>query len=205
MNMFDMIASAQNGGGLAQIGRQFGLDEQQTQAAVTALLPALTGGIRRNAQTGDGAQALIKALNDGNHERFLDDPDALDNDARNDGNNILRHVLGDKSVSRAAAEKAAAQTGIGAGLMKQLLPVLASMVMGSLTRQANSSQARDVLGGSQSGNVLEGVLKGVLGGDSQPAGNQQGGVMDIFGSLLDQDQDGSAMDDILDMAGKFLR
>ena len=42
--LFDMLANAQNGKGMRPLARQFGLSQQQTQAAVEALLPAFSQG-----------------------------------------------------------------------------------------------------------------------------------------------------------------
>ena len=49
-----------------------------------------------------------------------------------DGNAILGHIFGNKDVSRGVAAHAAQSTGIGSSILKQMLPVIASMVMGSL-------------------------------------------------------------------------
>jgi len=63
-----------------------------------------------------------------------------------------------------------------------MLPVVATMVMGGLSKQSNS-------GG--------GALAGLLGG-----GNQQSGGQSLLTSFLDADGDGSVADDLL---GMFLK
>jgi hypothetical protein len=40
MNILDSIMTAGNGAAVRQIGSQFGLDEAQTAAAISALVPA---------------------------------------------------------------------------------------------------------------------------------------------------------------------
>ena len=47
--LFDMMANAQNGQGMELLAQQFGLSQQQTQAAVEALMPAFSQGLKRNA------------------------------------------------------------------------------------------------------------------------------------------------------------
>ena len=49
MNLFDMITGAAGGSAMRQVGQQFGLNETQTQQAMKALLPAISGGLKRNA------------------------------------------------------------------------------------------------------------------------------------------------------------
>ena len=41
MNVLESILAAQNGGAVQQLGRQFGLGEDQTAAALAALVPAI--------------------------------------------------------------------------------------------------------------------------------------------------------------------
>jgi len=183
MNVLDMVLNAQNGGAVSQLGRQFGLSETQVKEAMGQLVPALSGGLRRNAAADGGLDDLLGALKGGAHDRYIDDPGTLGNDSTvRDGNAILGHILGSKDVSRQVAARAADNTGLDSGLLKQMLPVIATMVMGSLNK------------GVQQGGGLEGL-----------AGGSGGGAMDMLSSFLDADGDGSVMDDLLGMAGKFLR
>jgi hypothetical protein len=41
-NLYEILAGAQQGKAMFALGREFGLSPQQTQAAVTALLPAIS-------------------------------------------------------------------------------------------------------------------------------------------------------------------
>lgn len=168
--ILDTILGAGGGGALNQIAGQFGLPQGQAQSAIEALLPALTGGLRNNVQQEGGLDSLLGALTSGSHSQYLDDPSTLANESTTlDGNAILGHLLGSKDVSRQVAANASAQTGIGADLLKQMLPVVASLAMGALSKQTVSA------------------------GPS----NAAGGVMDMIGGLLDRDGDGSAADDVL--------
>ena len=90
---------------------------------------------------------------------------------------FLGHLFGSKDVSREVASHAAGSTGLDEGLMKKMLPVVASLVMGSMSKQATAG--------------------GASGAD--------GSVGGLLGQLLDRDGDGAVMDDIMDMAGRFLR
>ena len=52
-NLYDVLADAQNGEAMTELSREFGLSAQQTQAAVAALLPAISMGfllLSRNPQ-----------------------------------------------------------------------------------------------------------------------------------------------------------
>jgi hypothetical protein len=98
----------------------------------------LGGGIKRNVGSEGGLEALQKALANGNHQRYVDDAAALqDASATTEGNAILGHLLGIKDVSRQVATQAAANTGIDAGIIKKILPMVAAAAMGALSKQTS--------------------------------------------------------------------
>lgn len=213
MNLFDMIQSAAGGQAVNQVSNKFGLTESQTQMALKALLPAISGGLQRNAAKPEGLQGLLGALQGGSHDRYLENPDVLTRpETVNDGNAILGHLLGSKQMSRQVASHASQKTGISDGILKKMLPIVAAMAMGSLSKQTKEpdvmSSILGALGGAQSsgssgGGGLADMVGSMLGArmGAKPAQQQQGGL-GILGNLLDADGDGNPMDDILQMVMK---
>jgi hypothetical protein len=188
MDLLQMILDAQNGQAVDQIGSSLGLDRDQTRSAIEQLLPALAGGMARNVTQPGGLESLEAALTRGSHGRYLDDVSqigAADNIL--DGNGILGHLLGSKEVSRQVAASASAQTGIGADLLKKMLPMLASLVMASLARNASRSSSGNVQFGQETGGGslfdLLGPLLAGGGGRAQNTGGL-GAAVDILGSLF---------------------
>jgi hypothetical protein len=107
------------------------------------LVPALSAGLRQNLQSPEGLSGLINALPAGIHRRFVDDPAVLgDPAAVDDGNGILGHVLGSKEASRGVAARAGAHTGLGPEVMKRMPPLVATLVMGAMSRQAAAGARR---------------------------------------------------------------
>ena len=214
INLLDMIMSAQGGNTAQQVGAQLGLNQQQSQSAIAALLPAISSALKQNTSNPQGLAGLLGALQKGNHEQYLDNPEMLGQaQTVNDGNAILGHLFGSKDVSRAVAGHAAQKTGIGADVLKKLLPLVATMAMGSLSKQTRQPSMKSALtglamqhlmgGGQKSG--LGSILGAVTGANSRQQRqaqqtHQQG--MGIIGKLLDADGDGSMMDDVLRMAMK---
>lgn len=184
MNILDMIMSAQNGDVVRQMANSFQLDEGQTRSAVGALIPALSKGISNNASSSQGLDALIGALSQGNHSRYIEQPDAITQPvAVEEGNGILGHILGSKDVSRQVAARAAETSGVDSSILKKMLPMLASVAMGALAKQG--------FGGAAMNPASSGAQGGGLGG--------------LLSGFLDADKDGSILDDVLGMAGKFMR
>ena len=213
LNLFDMLAQTNNGAGITQLAQQFGIDEAQAQSAISALLPAISSGLKRNVAEPGGLQSLIQALQNGSHGELLDQPERLaDEETIADGNSILSHILGSRDVSRAAADRASESTGLPSSLLQQMLPVIASMAMSALSKQTGDSSIGGMLSGMLAGNapqggsragggLLGGMLGSVLGGGaaaSTGSDNPLGGL----GNLLDADGDGNSMDDIFDMLNR---
>jgi len=173
--ILDMLMNAGGGGAVQQMGQRFGLSEEQTGSALSQLVPAVMAGLQRNKSQEGGLDSLLGALNGGNHAQYIDNPEVLTQESTTaDGNSILGHIFGTKEVSRAVAGRAAEQTGIGADVLKQMLPIVASMVMGSLSKQNSMAPA------------------------GTPA---QGGFLN---SILDRNHDGSVADDVVGMLGRFM-
>lgn len=191
MNIVEMIARSHNGQGLDVLGQQFGLSREQTLAAVAELAPMVTSGVRRNSREPDGMVSLLEALSGGGHERYLDDDTAVQYDTvKNDGNAILGHLFGRKEVSREVAMQAAGTTGIGGAILKKMLPVIASMVMGAIFKRmtggATAPSPRGGSGGSQGGGLGD-IIGDILGGGRKPqprGGQGGGGLEDILGDIL---------------------
>ena len=178
MNILEAILSAQNGGAARQIGQQFGLADDQVQSALSALVPALASGFQRNMASEGGLESLLGALGGGQHQRYVDEAAALTSpETIADGNGILGHVFGSKDVSRQVAARAAAKTGIGEGILKQMLPIVAAMMMGSMSKRASQP--------------------------SMPGKGAGGDLLGMLAPMLDANRDGSVVDDVMGMVGKL--
>jgi hypothetical protein len=181
MNLLQLVLDAQQGGAVGQLASRFNLDQGQAVSAISALVPALAAGLSRNVAQQGGLESLLGALGRGDHARYLDAPTRLgEASTLADGNAILGHVLGSKDVSRRLAGHAASQTGLSQDLLKQMLPVVATMVMGALSQRTRAA--------------------GVVGGQASPA---PASALGVIAPLLDVDGDGSVVDDVLGMVGRL--
>jgi hypothetical protein len=183
MNILDAIVNAQDGAAVRQLGSQVGLAPDQATAALSALVPALAAGFQRNLQSQGGLENLMSALSSGNHGQYIDNPTSLgDRSAVADGNGILGHLLGSKDVSREVASRAAAQTGLSPDVLKQMLPLAATLMMGAFSKQSAGA-----------GSVGAGL------------GGSGGGIASMLTPLLDRDHDGSIIDDVTSIIGGFMK
>ncbi len=179
MNLVETILNAGGGAVVQQMSKSLGLGESQTQSALSQLLPVVARAMGNNASSTDGLGALLGALGKGSHQKYVDHPEMLgQSDTITDGNGILGHLFGSKDVSRNIATRASASTGVGADILKKMLPMVASVAMGALSQKA-------------AGSALQGTQA-----QAQPSG------LGALASLLDFDGDGSIADDLLGIAAK---
>lgn len=137
LSLYDMMMQAQNGNAVETMARQFGLAQEQATKAVAALMPAFSEGFKRNAANPYDMAAFMKALTSGEHAKYFEDISrAFTPQGMAEGNGILGHLFGNKEVSRAIAAQAAQMTGIGQEIYKQMLPVMASTLMGGIFKQS---------------------------------------------------------------------
>ena len=181
MDITDMLADT---GGLDSMARELGVSPTQAAEGASALIPAILGGFKKQAQTQpgglEGLGGLLGRLGGGS---LLDDvlapaPTNLDR-----GNDVLGQIFGSKDVSRTVAQDAAARTGLSTGLLKKMLPMLAMLVAGYMARRGNQ-RAQPAAPGGGLGDLLGGLL---------------GGKGPGLAAMLDVNGDGNPLDDILRM------
>ena len=178
------------GGAASQIGNKIGADEQTTNSALSAAIPLLVSALAKNASKPEGAQALQQAVTKDHDGSILDDLDGfLGNPEAANGSGILKHVLGSQQT---VVKKGLAQsTGLNNDQVGMLLQIAAPLVMGMLGKQQQ-----------QQGLSVE-TLSGMLGQEKQQAEQANPDMMSTINNLLDMNNDGSALDDILGIAGNL--
>jgi hypothetical protein len=203
MPITDILAQA---GGIQAVAQQLGISEAEATSGAAALLPAILGGFKNQAQASGGVAGLGGLLSQLGGGSLLDDVVAPEPTDVAPGNSILGQIFGSKDVSRTVAQDASARTGLSPELLKRMLPLVAMLVTGYLARQHGGAApgqapapAAPAGGGGLGG--LGGMLGGILGGNAGASGGSGGGL----GSVLDLDGDGNPLNDILNMAGKAMR
>jgi hypothetical protein len=178
------------GSALSGVSKKIGVDQNTLQTALAVGMPLLVTALAKNASKPAGAEALHKALvkdHDGsileNVSGYLKKPEVAEGAA------ILGHVLGGQQG--AIAEGMAQKTGMDSEQVGQLLKIVAPLVMGALGAQ------------TQQNNLDPEGLASYLGGQQQMAQQSQPDILSSLNTLLDANKDGSALDDVLGMAGKL--
>ena len=176
-----------------------GADRQATQTAAAGALSTIVAGLAKNATKPGGAESLANALEKDHDGGILDNMmDMLSGGTSSapssyeramNGAGILKHVLGGKQSG--AAEIISQMSGLQSNQTGSLMEMLAPMVMGTLGRQKKQNN----LNPSDLTDLLSGTIK------SETNQRQE---MGLIGKFLDQDGDGSVMDDLAGMGMKML-
>ena len=189
-DLMQSIAAQLSGAPMSQLSAQLGTDSQTTESAVQAALPVLLGALAKNSASSGGADSLAGALDRDHDGSILDDVGGfLGSGGGADGAAILGHVLGTREPTVEAGIGQA--TGLQAGQVTQLLQMLAPIVLGYLGRQKRQQ-------GMSAGSLGE-----LLGTQSRQAAAQNP-ALGALTSLLDQDDDGTIVDDLGGLLGSFL-
>ena len=195
------------GAPIQQMARQLGVGEEQAHGAVVMALPLLFGALGRNAQDGQGAQALLGALQRDHLPAVAQQSGGLDlggvlgallggssgsssRAGAAGGGAILGHIFG---AGQSRVENGLGQaSGLG-GQTGQLLQMLAPIVMSFLAQHVH-------------GNGIDaGGLGQMLGQERTRAAGSGAPGADLLGNLLDQDGDGQlGLGDLLKVGAGLL-
>ncbi len=174
---------------------QLGQDTNKTQSAMSAAIPMLMGALKKQASNPEAASGLMNALQSKHDGSLLDNVmdifggGNVNADVVEDGDKILGHVLGEKKEVVAAA--ISKQNGIDMSSAMDILKMAAPIVMGLLGKQTREKQVSNPTD-------LTNIIGSMLGGNQEV--EQQSSFIE---KLLDQDGDGSVVDDLFNMGKKF--
>lgn len=148
VNLLDIMRQAQQGAGMDNMARQFGLSLADAQRAVETLLPAFSLGFRRNAMDPGAFGPLLDALSSGRYAPFFDGTTMMPGGgggAAQPGAELMGQIFGSPEVARQIAQQASAMSGVGAQVLQRMMPTMGAVLMGGMTRYASLEGVSDVL------------------------------------------------------------
>ena len=171
----------------SDIAGKIGVDEAEVDKAVHLLVPVLVGGLHENAQDPEHASKIESAAD--SHAGLLDCGVSVGQVDQHEGQQAIARIFGGND----SAQVASALAGNGGGnsdLLKQLLPILAPIVLAYIGKQMTGNSeapAKDEASGGALNDVLGSILGGMGGNKSLGTvlGNALGSKAgDILGGLL---------------------
>lgn len=203
MNLMEILQGQISDDMLGQLSQHIGAEPQQTATAAQGIFATILGGLANNATSENGLASLASALDKDHDGSILDDIMGMasgmlsgqQSTGAANGLGILGHILGDRQ--EAAAEQIGQSSGLSAGQIMKLMPILAPIVMGVLGRAKSQGNlglgdlAGILMGGAQQvqqdsglGGLLGSVLGSVLGGGQQQQQQQPAQGGDLMSAVL---------------------
>ena len=193
MNIITQAITQQIAGGAARvIAQRIGISENTANTAVQLAVPLILAGLARNAAQPAGAEDLHQALQKDHDGSIFDNlMGYLGNPQSANGSGILGHVFGGQqpTVASNLSQVAGLDENSAAGVLEMVAP----LVMGAVGQQQQQN-GLDVSG-----------LSTLLQDQQQQAESTAPDLMSSLNSMLDRNHDGSSMDDLTAMAGKFFK
>lgn len=197
INLLGGISSAKDS--VSALSGKASASEDQVTKALLSALPSMLGKMQSNAKTKEGADSLLKALD----QHDLSDMDIvklIKNADLDDGVKILNHIYGDEKKTEEVKKQVAENAGIDMGQVTKIMAAAAPALLTALAATnkkanktksvSNSDGLSDLLGGvlslagggNKGGLDLGSLLGAALGGDSKKDSGLDLGS--ILGSLL---------------------
>jgi len=129
-----MLGEAQDGQAFSNLARAFHLAPAKVEVAVGAMVDALIDDIKRRMQSRRTLAALVELLGQRGFEQVLDSPTLVGATHTQVIGNEALNVIAGRDESKRLAHKAATTADITEMIAEYLLPVVAAMLIGALTR-----------------------------------------------------------------------
>jgi len=186
------MLSKMGDGGIEKIAKSAGIDAGMAKNILSQAGPLLAGKMADNAKTSEGLESLTKALDDHDGSVFDRIDDVANPNIDTKGSNILGKILGGNLgdvIGALSSKNNTDNSTIG-----KILEMAAPLVLGQLGSQKKSN-------GLDAGGIFD-LLKGEKK-NMQSSGDSM--IMNLAKNFLDKDNDGNVVDDIIGMAGGFLK
>ena len=164
-----------SGGMIDAMSQKSGLAANDVEAVVSKIAPIFMQKANENFKSDADSSNFLEMIRRSNLDEMADAPQNI---SVAEGNELLGVLTGSKENSNALASDIGSQLDISADSIKTLLPMIAPMIAGMLNNQLKASN-------------LQGSA-------------DSGSMMSMLTQFLDQNKDGSIVDDIFRIAGNFL-
>lgn len=142
LNFIEIMRAAQGGDAIANMAGRFGLSPEQTTKAIAALLPAFAIGFQQAASRPDQLTSFAETMRRGVYEPFFESAaKAFTADAAKRGEEAIAALFGSPELAKSFAEQGAALAGLSQDTMKQMMPIVASTLMGGMAKSMTESMS----------------------------------------------------------------
>ncbi|WP_020176783.1 DUF937 domain-containing protein [Methyloferula stellata] len=180
----EIFQNAQGGKAAENLAAQFGLSTEQVDAAVKALIPALSMAFLSKLKDPGALGSLVSNLSDGQHTSTFASADAAQTpETAAKGGDILGELFGSSHITTQIAQQASSVTGLRPEVLVQMLPVIVSVIAGGLATSLKNQGLGGLFSQLASGAGAQGQQGGLMGMLSSLFGSLFGGQQGLQGGL----------------------
>lgn len=135
MSLLGMVVANKGLQLLYQAGSSYLQSENDAKVVVEQVIPVVSKALEAKTADKKGLGDMLKYLEGAGLQRFVENPDLIKTEeAKNAGLGVLSNLLGLSPTSGKMVGVLASRTGLSSSAVQSLLPIAASIVMGSLSK-----------------------------------------------------------------------
>jgi len=156
--------------------KKSGIDSNNIQSLIKDLAPKLLNGAKQNLASSNDSSSLINMISQINLDSLKSNPSQIDS---LDTNRMISELFNSLNENEDDVKnELSSKSGIDSSSISSIIPMLAPLVLGALNKTSNLS----AMDSNNTNNVTATLL-----------------------NFIDQDNDGSVVDDLMGMASKFFK
>ena len=185
-------------------GKTSASEDQITQTLMQAL-PSMLGKMQTNASTKDGADSLLKAL-DQHDLSEADIVSLIKNADMEDGVKILNHIYGDEEKTAEVQQQVAAKAGIDKAKVAKIMAVAAPILLTTLAKtNKKANNTASVSNSAGLSDLLGGVLSLAGGSSKKSSGLDLGSLLGAVTGSSSKKSDGIDLGDVASLLGTLMK
>lgn len=171
--------------------QKINIPEDKSRDVVNMAVPLLVAGLAKNAKNPKEAKNISEAISKDHDGSILNDLSSvfLSGGREQEGEKIIEHILGKKTTS--ASKVIGTQVQVKPEQVRQIMSLIAPVVMGAI----GNKQKSEGFNSSTLTDFLQETVK-----NTKTSSSQQDNLLT---QILDQNRNGSVIDEIINFALKF--
>lgn len=159
---------------ISSLSSKTGIENSSLQGLIQDLAPQLLNGAKANFASNNDSSNLINIISQTNLDEIISNPSTIDNLDTSSMTTELFSSLDENEED--VVNNLSSKSGIDSSSISSLIPMLAPLIIGALNKQSN-------LNAMDTSNTND--------------------ITSMLTNFIDQDKDGSVVDDLFGMAKKF--
>ncbi len=181
----ELLSTAQEGQLAANLAQRYNLSEEEINKSIQALGLALAYGMDRAVGQPQNFEKVVQCLYDSSNCRAHDLSEAAYlADSLERGQAAVLSLFGSEAQTNEILQAVSQQSGVPTQILRQLLPIIASVLFSGLSKSLNQQGLGRLLSELIKSGALGGLLDQLAGGQLSRKSNPNKDLNDLLGQIL---------------------